>query len=437
MSFEVSSPSHSTSEAVTFSSSSGQRLAGYLDWPVGQAPRAFALFAHCFTCTAQIAAARNISRGLRGSGVAVLRFDFAGLGRSEGDHSDESFSSSIADLVAAAEFLAREHEAPGLLVGHSLGGAAVLRAAAKIESVRAVATIGAPAKADHVLRLLQDELETIESRGEATVDLAGREFVIKKQFLEDLRDQPDTDFLRHLGKALLVLHAPLDNVVGIENATEIFVHARHPKSFLSLDQADHLLSQDADSCYAGAVIGAWADKYLPRASAAPTEPGDLDVTVARTGPSGFRTELSSHGHRLVADEPTTVGGSDLGPSPYGFLGAALASCTSMTLQMYARRKKWDLETATISVRHTKLHAADCQECETRGDAKVDLFERELGLEGELDRTQIERLLEIADRCPVHRTLETETVIRTSLAESSRSESSQPESLQSESSQPEP
>lgn len=398
--------------SVQFENDSGHALAGQLYLPAGEA-RAYAVFAHCFTCTKNLTASRNIAGAMSEQGIGTLVFDFTGLGRSEGDFSDSNFSTNVTDLVAAADFLAAEYQAPTLLVGHSLGGTAVLKAAAAIDSARAVATIGSPSHARHVAHLVATEREVIERDGEAEVLLAGRPFKIRKQFLDDIESQPVLECVADLRKALLVLHAPLDDTVGVDNATDLFVAAKHPKSFVSLDDADHLLTDKAHSAYAGRVISAWADKYLGEA---PVPLAHVSgAVVARTGRTGFRTEVNADGHAIVADEPRSVGGTEAGPTPYDLLGAALAACTSMTLQMYARRKKWALDAATATVRHNKIHARDCADCSSVDDARVDVFEREVAVEGDLDESQRARLAEIADRCPVHRTLHGEIKVRTTIA----------------------
>lgn len=400
---------------VSFDNPRGETLAGRLIVPDTRPAHAFALFAHCFTCTKNFAATKNVAAALAERGIATLVFDFTGLGNSEGDFADSNFSTNVDDLVAAADYLAREHAAPSLLVGHSLGGTAVLKAAERIDSARAVATIGSPSHAGHVEHLVQDDAGKIETEGEASVLLGGRPFTVRKQFLDDIRTSPVLDHVATLNKALLVLHAPLDEMVEVSNATDLFVAARHPRSFISLDDADHLLTQPAHSNYAGHVIATWAEKYLDAAPAfAPDEVAGAVVSV--TGEQGFTTQINAAGHAFVADEPASVGGHNAGPSPYDLLSAALAACTTMTLKMYADRKKWPLESSTVTVWHEKIHARDCEDCSSDADARVDVFERELRVVGPLDDDQRARLLEIADRCPVHRTLHGEVKVRTSLAD---------------------
>ena len=354
-----------------------------------------------------------MSRGL-GDVYKRQRFDFTGLGESEGDFADTNFSTNIADLVAAANFLDAEYEAPKILIGHSLGGAAVLQAAGKIGSSKAVAVIGAPADPGHVMRHFEEHPDAIAMDGEAEITIEGRPFRIKKQFLDDLGEIQMEKAGRNLRKALLIFHSPMDQTVGIDNAAKIFQYARHPKSFISLDQADHLLMNAGDARYVGAMIASWVRKYLAIERPEPAEESkEKNRVVARIGESGFRTEIMANGLSLVADEPVSVGGSNTGPTPYDYLVAGLGACTAMTLRMYADRKKWPLEEVVVSLSHKKIHARDCQTCET-DQTMVDWIERDVELTGSLDASQSRRLMEIADRCPVHRTLESKVKIQTSL-----------------------
>ena len=404
------------SQAVSFPGASGNALAARLDLPSGARPRAYALFAHCFTCSKETRAATFISESLADAGLAVLRFDFTGLGGSEGDFANTTFSSNVGDLVAAAAWLRREHTAPALLIGHSLGGAAVLAAAASVPEAVAVATIGAPADPAHVTHLFAGQRAEIDARGEAEVELAGRRFLIRREFLEDIAQQKLTAAIAALKRALIVFHSPVDATVGIDNAAAIFLAARHPKSFVSLDDADHLLSRSADGRYVGAVLAAWASRYLPAHAAderAPEGPRDI-VFVRETGAGKLQQEITIGPHHLRADEPVSSGGDDSGPSPYDLLTAALGACTSMTLRLYAERKQIPLERVRVNLRHDKIHAQDCGECETK-EGRIDRIERVIELEGDLDDAQRARLLEIADRCPVHRTLHSEVLIPTRLA----------------------
>jgi uncharacterized OsmC-like protein/alpha/beta superfamily hydrolase len=404
------------SQAVTFTGAAGYALAARLDLPSGHAPHAYVLFAHCFTCSKESFAATFISEALTDAGFAVLRFDFTGLGESEGDFANTTFSSNTADLVAAAAWLRREHEAPAILVGHSLGGAAVLAAAASVPETVAVATISAPADPAHVTRLFADRHAEINSAGEAEVQLAGRKFRIRREFLEDIAAQNLMTAIGALRCALIVFHSPRDLIVGIDNASRIFLAAKHPKSFVSLDDADHLLTRRADARYVGAVLAAWASRYLPARPAEQTGvTGPRDTVLVRETRVGkFQQEITIGPHRLLADEPTSAGGDDSGPSPYDLLTAALGACTAMTLRMYADLKKLPLDRVGVNLRHEKIHARDCAECETN-EGRIDRIERVIELEGPLDAAARAKLLEMADKCPVHRTLQGEVLIPTRLA----------------------
>jgi putative redox protein len=395
---------------IRFPGALGSPLAARLDLPVGS-PVAFALFAHCFTCSKDTLAASRISGALTSHRIGVLRFDFTGLGSSEGDFANTNFSSNIADLVAAAAWLGQHHQAPQILIGHSLGGAAVLAAARQLPAARAVATIGAPFDPGHVRHLLAPAITEIEAVGTAEVTLGGRKFHITKQFLEDIASQNTREHIAALRKALLIFHSPRDTTVAIENAAQIFMAAQHPKSFVSLDDADHLLTRREDAAYVAAVLAAWASRYIGQPEVQPAAiPGAAEgVTVAETREGRFTQEITVGRHRLRADEPVSAGGDDSGPSPYDLLLAGLGACTSMTLRMYAGRKEWPLERVTVRLRHDKIHAQDCSECETR-EGRIDRIEREIEIEGALDAAQRARLLEIADKCPVHRTLQSEVWI---------------------------
>lgn len=406
---------------LRFTNADGFELDAKLDLPPGGQARAYALFAHCFTCSKDLRAVSRIAEALTQAGFGVLRFDFTGLGRSQGAFAETTFSSNVGDLVAASEYLAQEREAPCVLIGHSLGGAAVLQAAAQLPDVKAVATIGAPFDPHHVTGLFADQLGDIEGDGEAEVTLAGRSFTIKRAFVRDLEAHQVRERLAQMNRALLILHAPLDDTVGIENARLLFQAAKHPKSFVSLDEADHLLSREEDARYAGQVIAAWAQRYAgrdhasPSALEAPGEDGAFPV-VTRTPAGSFRTEVLASGHAFVLDEPASVGGGDEGPTPGDLLKAALGACTTITLHMYAARKSWPLELATAYVASTRTKRAELPEPRADGPPLVDHFTLELELTGDLDAEQRARLLEIAAKCPVHRALEHEaaftTVLRT-------------------------
>ncbi|MGB7784966.1 MAG: alpha/beta fold hydrolase [Salinimicrobium sp.] len=400
-------------QKVNFQNKQGIELSGHLELPLNQEPHTFVLFAHCFTCNKDFFAVRNIARALSKNGYGVLRFDFTGLGESQGEFADSNFSGNVEDLVAAAKFLDKEHRAPSLLIGHSLGGAAAIFASEELDAVKAVATIGAPSSQSHVTHLLEDELSEIQKNGKATVNLGGRKFTIKEHFLDDLKTRELKGLVKEMDKALLVMHSPQDLVVEIKNAEELYIAAKHPKSFVSLDGADHLLTKSEDSVYAGEVIAAWASRYLqiPEEQELYTE----HEVVANLGEEGFTTQMRAGRHYFVADEPEKSGGKDFGPSPYDYLSAALAACTSMTIQMYVRRKKWPLINVETHVNHHKSHAEDCDNCE-RNTSKIDIFERVIALEGNLDQEQTDRILEIADKCPVHRTLNNKVKINTKMKE---------------------
>ena len=389
---------------IEFPGHSGQKLAARLDMPTR--PRAFALFAHCFTCGKDIFAAARIAERLTAQGIAVLRFDFTGLGSSEGEFANTNFSSNVQDLLAAVAFLRKTYRAPSLLIGHSLGGAAVLAAAPHVPEAMGVATLAAPSSADHVTHLFTDSLAEIEKTGKAEVTLAGRPFTIERQFLDDLASQDFLTGLAHMKKALLVCHAPLDDTVGIENANTIFAAAHHPKSFVSLDTADHLLRKRVDALYAADIIAAWASRFLPEIehSDTPLEAGLVTVGETRTG--RYANEVRAGRHHLPTSEPVESGGDDSGPGPFDYLLASLGACTSITLRMYAERKEIPVERIEVALRMRKIE---------ENGAEVTEMAREISLEGTLSQEDRDRLLAIAERCPVHRTLTHEIRIRSSLA----------------------
>jgi putative redox protein len=398
-------------ERFDFPNTAGQALAALLDGPAGT-PRAYALFAHCFTCGKDVHAAKRIAEGLTALGIAVLRFDFTGLGSSEGEFANTTFSSNVADLVAAANELRRTRRAPAILIGHSLGGAAVLAAAADVPEARAVVTIGAPCDPAHVTGLFKHRLDEIGAKGEVEVQLAGRPFRISRAFVDDLAEHRLMERIAGLRKALLVFHSPTDEVVGIENASRIFTAAKHPKSFVSLAGADHLLSRRGDATYVASVIHAWAERYLDMPEEVPDQPDESKAVVVRETRAGrFQQEVTVGRHQFLADEPIEAGGLDSGPGPYDLLLSALGACTAMTLRLYAERKALPLDRVTVRLSQAKIHAADCADCETR-EGMIDRIERAITLSGKLDAEQRRRLLEIADKCPVHRTLTSEVDIRT-------------------------
>jgi putative redox protein len=405
-------------ERFQFTGEGGHRLAAALDLPE-RAPVAYALFAHCFTCGKDVLAARRIADELVNKGIAVLRFDFTGLGSSEGEFANSTFSSNVADLVLAADHLRQTRKAPAILIGHSLGGAAILAAAGRIAEAKAVVTIAAPSDPAHVTHLFKDSVEDIRSQGEVEVSLAGRPFDIKREFLDDIAEYNLMAQVAKLHKALLVMHAPTDDTVGIKNATRIFLAARHPKSFVTLANSDHLLSKKSDAIYAADLIAAWVMRYLdpPTAeqAAAAASATPRNVVVRETRDSKYQNDVIVGPHHLFADEPVAVGGADTGPGPYDYVLAGLGACTSITMRMYADRKSLPLDRLTVTLSHSKIHAEDCAECETKV-GMLDQFDRIIKIEGALDADQRKRLMEIADKCPVHRTLESEIHIVTKVAD---------------------
>ena len=403
-------------QKVEFQNEEGQNLVGKLELPTDRFPHNFVLFAHCFTCNKNLAPVRNISKSLTSNGFGVLRFDFTGLGESEGDFSDTNFSHNVQDLVIAAEFLKKNYTAPTLLIGHSLGGAAVIFAASQIESIHAVATVGAPSNPTHVQHLFKSGIEEIEETGKAVVNLSGRDFTIKKQFLDDLEGKSLPDTVKELRKPILIMHSPQDDTVGIKNAEEIYQAAHHPKSFVSLDGANHLLMDRKDSTYVGDVIAGWAKRYLDITDNISSNlKSDSQVVASLNAGDGFTTEMKTGNHHITADEPESYGGNDFGPSPYELVSAGLSACTAMTIQMYAKRKEWKIDNVEVHTNYSKSHAEDCENCESDA-AKIDTFERKIKLTGNLDEKQKERILQIADKCPVHKTLHSETQVITRLIE---------------------
>ena len=398
-------------QRITFKGAQGFDLAARLDTPHGPI-RAYALFAHCFTCGKDLQPANRIVKALNNRDIAVLRFDFTGLGKSGGEFANTNFSSNVADLVAAARHMREHFEAPSLMIGHSLGGTATLLAALEVPEVKAVAIIGSPSNATNVMKQFGCAVDTIEGEGEAEVSLAGRPFTIRKQFLDDIKDQNVLDAVAKLKKPLLICHSPFDDTVSVDHAGDIFMAAKHPKSFLSLDKADHLLFTPETAEYVAASIAAWASPYIPNLS----EEDMIKVPYGRvavhpTGHGKFQQHIHAGPHTILADEPKAYGGDESGATPYNLLLAGLGACTSMTIKMYAERKGIDLQDVEIYLEHKKIHAEDCDTCETK-TGKLDKIERQIVLKGNLSSEERARLIEIADRCPVHRTLHSEVVITT-------------------------
>jgi putative redox protein len=399
------------SEKFSFPNAKGEQLAATLDWPLGK-PTAIALLAHCFTCGQNNLAAKRIAERLTLHGIAVLRFDFTGLGSSEGEFANTHFSSNIEDLVAAADHLRATHGAPAILIGHSLGGAAILAAAHRIAEARAVVTIAAPYDPSHVTGLFKEHIDTIREQGELEVKLVGRPFTIKREFLDDIAGKKLDDQIVGLRKALLVFHSPTDDFVGIDNASHIFQTAKHPKSFVSLSGADHLLSKKDDAVYVADVIAAWAERYLDKPEVMTEEEVETGLVLVRETHGGkFQQEILTGPHRMLADEPSSLGGLNSGPGPYDFLLAGLGACTSMTIRLYAEFKKIPLQNVSVRLSHGKIHVKDCETCDTKTNM-VDHIERIITLEGPLDLEQRQKLIEIADKCPVHKTLESKVDVHT-------------------------
>jgi len=400
-------PSHK----VEFVNANGYKLSARMEMPLTPTPEAYAVFAHVFTGSKNLSATRHISRALTLNNIAVLRFDFTGLGDSEGDFSDTNFSSNVDDLLAACDFLAENYKAPSIMIGHSLGGAASIFAASKVDSIEAVATVGTPSEPEHVTHLLHSKIEDIERTGVADVNIGGQIFTIKKHFLDDLRSKNMYDIVKDLDKALLVLHSPQDRIVEIDNAAKIYHAAKHPKSFVTLNNANHMLTDKNDAFYVGNMIATWAKRYIEL----PSKPKltTHKQVVAQLGSTGYTTDIMAGRHGLMADESEDVGGADFGPSPYELLNASLGACTAMTLQMYARRKKWDLQKVKVHLSYARSYRDDCEHCDEK-ERRLETFDREIEISGNLDDTQVARLMEIADRCPVHRTLEASAEIVTHL-----------------------
>lgn len=402
-------------EKLTFKNKDGHDLSARLEFPVEEKPLAYALFAHCFTCGKDLVASRNISRALTANGIAVLLFDFTGLGDSEGDFESSDFSGNISDLFSASDYLEENYEVPKLLIGHSLGGAAVLFAAEQLQHIEAVVTIAAPFDPYHLTKMISDDLDRIKEKGEAEVSIAGRPFTIKQSFIDDLDKHDAEETAKKLKKPLLIFHSPQDKTVNIENAAKIYTAAHHPKSFISLDGANHLLTDKRDSEYVGNVIAGWVRRYLKVEEQEKTTLKSEAKVAVQTPDDSYTTQIKAGKHRLIADEPEDVGGADKGPTPYDLLSSALGACTSMTLQMYSRRKEWDLKEVIVHLNHDKDYAEDCTDCE-KSTAKIDQFERKIELKGDLDEKQRKKLLEIADKCPVHKTLHSDISVKTSLVD---------------------
>ncbi|MBR9846350.1 MAG: OsmC family protein [Algicola sp.] len=399
---------------LQISNKKGIKLQAYLELPANQKPNYYAVFAHCFTCSSTLSAVKNISRSLTNHGFGVLRFDFTGLGRSEGEFSDSYFSANVDDLIAVNDYLKANYKAPSLLVGHSLGGAAVLVAASKLDNIEAVSTIGAPATINHVKHLFSHDIDNIQEQGLMKVNIGGRPFHIDEDFVSDFDKTDLPSIVKNLRKPLLIMHSPIDTIVGIKNAEQLYLHAHHPKSFISLDDADHLLSNSEDSSYVGNVIGAWVERYFEsKENTMLNTEGEQLVAHLNLKEDNFTTKIQTAKHNFIADEPTTIGGDDFGPSPYDFLSAGLAACTVMTLKLYAERKQWDLQEVYAYITYSKKHSEDLM-LDLEKPSRIDHLLKKLVFVGDLDSSQKQKLKEIASKCPVHKTLITDTIIETEI-----------------------
>nr|WP_321221878.1 alpha/beta fold hydrolase [uncultured Psychroserpens sp.] len=402
------------SKKLKIENKKGIKLQAYLELPANQKPNNYAIFAHCFTCSSSLNAVRNISRALTNHGFGIVRFDFTGLGRSEGEFADSHFSANVDDLIAVNDFLKNQYQAPSLLVGHSLGGAAVLVAASKLENIKAVATIGAPSTVSHVKHLFSHGIDDIKNKGQVEVNIGGRPFKIDEAFVSNFDKTDLPEIVKTLRKPLLILHSPIDTIVGVKNAEELYHKAHHPKSFVSLDNADHLLSNAQDSLYVGDIIGSWVKRYFPQQENTMLDTaGEQLVAHLNLKEDNFTTTIQTAKHSFIADEPETVGGDDFGPSPYDFLSAGLAACTVMTLKLYAERKKWDLQEVYAHITYSKKHSEDLM-LDLEKPTRIDHLSKKLTFVGDLDEKQKQRLKEIASKCPVHKTLQSEIVIDTEI-----------------------
>ncbi|MCF8713505.1 OsmC family protein [Joostella atrarenae] len=400
------------SSKLEITNKKGYKLQAHLELPANQKPNNYVIFAHCFTCNSSFNAVRNVSRSLTNHGFGVVRFDFTGLGQSEGEFAESHFSANVDDLIAVNEYLAENLQAPTLLVGHSLGGAAVLVAASKLKNIKAVATIGAPASVSHVKHLFSHQIDDIESKGNVEVNIGGRPFAIDEEFVKDFDKTNLPEIVKSLRKPLLIMHAPFDKTVGIENAHELYHNAIHPKSFVSLDDADHLLSKSVDSEYVGDIIGTWVQRYIkPQENEMLGTNGEQLVAHLNLKEDNFTTNIQTKKHSFIADEPGSIGGDDFGPGPYDFLSAGLAACSAMTVKLYAERKEWELEEVYVYVTHSKKHSDDLM-IDVEKSGKIDHLSKKLKFIGNLDDTQRKKLKEIASKCPVHRTLQSEVIIET-------------------------
>lgn len=388
-----------SSQKITFENSRGEKLSARIAFPIDRKPHNFAVFANCFTSNKNFKAIRYITQSLTAEGFGVLSFDFTGLGESEGNFAGTAFSSSVDDLICAANYLKENYVAPTLIVGHSLGGAAVILAASQVDEIKAVVTSGTPSARQHVRNLLKSGIEEIEENGVAEVDIGGRPFTVKKEFIDDLVNQKLPGVVKQIRKSYLGLHSAQDTIVGIENESELYLAVRHPRSFISPDGADHLLSKEKDACCAGDLIVTWAKRYVEIPEIEELSTQSRVVAYLDTSEK-FTTHIKADQRSLIADEPENFGANVFGPSPYQLVASGLATCTLMTLHLYAELKKWDLQEVFRHIRHETTHLEDWKDCENP-KAQIDKFTRDLELIGDLDVEQKQKLLEVSGKCPVH------------------------------------
>ncbi|SED16240.1 putative redox protein [Tenacibaculum sp. MAR_2009_124] len=390
------------------------KLRAYVELPANQKPHYYAIFAHCFSCSSSLNAVKNISRALTNHGFGVVRFDFTGLGRSEGGFAESHFSANVDDLISVNRYISENFSAPSLIIGHSLGGAAAVVAASKLSNIKAVATIGSPATVNHVTHLFSHAIEEVKSKGEVEVNIGGRPFKINQEFVEDFHKTDLPEITKKLRKPILIMHSPVDAVVEISNAHSLYHNAKHPKSFISLDNADHLLSQNRDSLYAGNMIGSWAQRFFdPKENTMLDTNGEQLIGHLNLLEDNFTTSLQTKNHSFLADEPTTFGGDDFGPSPYDYLSASIAACTTMTLKLYAQRKKWDLQEVYVYITYSKKHSDELS-LDVEKPGRIDHISKKLKFVGNLDESQQQKLKEIASKCPVHKTVAKEVYFDTEL-----------------------
>ena len=390
-----------TSLRFSFENASGLQLAAIVDLPILPI-KYFALYAHCFSCGKDILVAARIARSLAAKGIAVMRFDFTGIGSSEGSFEESNFTNNCLDIVAATEYMRQHYQAPRLLIGHSLGGTAMLNAAEHIPEAAAIVSIAAPASPDHVLSHFESEVDKLEKQEKVDIELANKTLTISRDFVADLKQHSLLEKISQLRKALLIFHSPIDNIVSINEASKIFVAAKHPKSFISLDKADHLITEKKDIEYIAEAINAWALRYID-ADIAEVPKIDSGEVLVGEGNNNFLREVASDDHAWFSDEPIAVGGDNLGPDPYEQLLSSLGTCTSMTLRMYVNHKGWQVDDIQVELKHSRQHIQDCEQPDKKL-CKIELIEKLITITGQLDEKQLKRLTEVADRCPVHKTL---------------------------------